>query len=321
MLLLPFALLFFLLGSARRALYRYGIFRSRRLPVPVVVIGNITVGGAGKTPLILHLAQRLTAMGHQPGIVSRGYGATAANAREVFIDSMVDAAGDEALLLKRRSGVPVFVGHDRVAAASALLAAYPQCQLILCDDGLQHYALLRDLEIVVIDRRGLMNGWLLPAGPLREPASRLAEVDACVLNEASIAIPTAVPTFRMSLAGRRFTLLSDATRQCDAAALSNLRLSAFAGIGEPQRFFDHLSQLGLTLEPHAIADHHRYCEEDFAVKADAILTTEKDAVKCADYLQYLQIPIWVLPVDAAVEPDLARFVLEKLEKMDGLASA
>ena len=312
---MPFAWLFFLLSGVRRILYRFGIFRSWRLPVPVVVVGNITVGGAGKTPLILHLAQRLTAMGCQPGIVSRGYGAGAANEREVFVDSAVEDAGDEALLLKRQGGVPVFVGHDRAAAAHALLAAYPQCQLILCDDGLQHYALQRDLEIAVIDRRGFMNGWLLPAGPLREPASRLAEVDACVLNESSLAIKADVPMFRMRLVGGRFVLLGDASRQCDAATLRNLRLSAFAGIGEPQRFFDHLSRLGLSFEPHAFADHHRYCAKDFAVEADAILTTEKDAVKCANLTQ---LPIWVLPVDAVVEPDLAKFILEKL---DGFASA
>lgn len=313
--MLPVAWLFFLVTSLRRALYRSGIFRSRRPPVPVVVIGNITVGGAGKTPLILHLAQRLAEMGCRPGIVSRGYGANLANPREVGINDAVEEVGDEALLLRRRSGMPVFVGRDRVAVASALLAAYPQCQLILCDDGMQHYALRRDLEIAVIDRRGLMNGWLLPAGPLREPASRLAEVDACVLNETSVTIRVEVPLFRMRLAGRRFALLGDVARQCDASDLYPMRLAAFAGIGEPQRFFDHLSRLGLSFEAHAFADHHRYRAEDFVIEVDAILTTEKDAVKCAGLTQ---IPIWVLPVDAEVEPDLAKFILEKL---DGLASA
>ncbi|MFY9327756.1 MAG: tetraacyldisaccharide 4'-kinase [Georgfuchsia sp.] len=308
-LLLPFAWLFYLLSWVRRVLYGLGIFRSWRLPVPVVVVGNITVGGAGKTPLILYLAQRLTEMGHQPGIVSRGYGASAGNVREILDDSVLEDAGDEALLLKWRSGIPLFVGHDRAAAAHALLAAYPECQLILCDDGLQHYALRRDLEIAVIDRRGFMNGWLLPAGPLREPASRLAEVDACVLNESSLAIKADIPTFRMRLIGQRFVLLGDEARQCDAAELRNMRLAAFAGIGEPQRFFDHLTQLGLSFEPHAFADHHRYCAGDFAVEVDAILTTEKDAVKCANLTQ---LPIWVLPVDAVLEPDLAQFVLEKI---------
>ena len=314
-LLLPFSLLFFLLSGARRALYRLGILKSHRLSVPVVVIGNITVGGAGKTPLILYLAQRLRAAGYRPGIVSRGYGATTTTAREVSTGSSVDEVGDEALLLQRRSGVPVFVGRDRVAAARALLAAHPQCQPILCDDGLQHYALKRDLEIVVLDRRGFMNGWLLPAGPLRESGTRLNHVDACVLHEASVAVAADVPVFRMRLAGERFYLLGDAGRTCDAAALRGLRLHAFAGIGEPQRFFDHLARLGLHVEGHAFADHHPFCAEDFAIDADAILTTEKDAVKFAGLAQ---LPVWVLPVDAVVEPDLANFVLGKL---DGSAPA
>ncbi len=308
-LLLPIALCFTLLSAARRTLYRLGIFKSRRLPVPVVVIGNITVGGSGKTPLILHLAQSLSQSGYLAGIVSRGYGSDEADAREVFANSDASRVGDEALLLKRRCGLPVFVGHDRFAAGSALLAAYPHCQLILCDDGLQHYRLWRDVEIAVLDRRGLMNGWMLPAGPLREPVSRLAEVDACVLNETSVAIRAEVATFRMRLEGNRFLLLGDPAQTASSAALAGLRLHAVAGIGEPQRFFDHLRALGLVFSAHAFADHHRYTVGDFDVDADAILTTEKDAVKCAGLTT---LPIWVLPVDAVVEPDLARFILEKI---------
>ena len=279
----------------------------------MVVVGNITVGGAGKTPLILHLAQRFVAMGYQPGIVSRGYGAAATIVREVSGDSQAQDVGDEALLLKQRSGVPVFVGRDRAAAGRALLAAYPHCQLILCDDGLQHYALARDLEIAVIDRRGFMNGWLLPAGPLRESGKRLIHVDACVLHDASVAVAAEVPVFRMRLVGERFYLLADPACSCNATSLGKLRLAAFAGIGEPQRFFDHLGKLGLRVEAHAFADHHDYRAEDFAIDADAILTTEKDAVKFGKFLPQLQLPVWVLPVDAVVEPDLARFILEKLD--------
>ena len=258
---------------------------------------------------MLHLAQRLLVLGQQPGIVSRGYGSVLQTAREVMTDSDAQDIGDEALLLKQRSGVPVFVGRERAQAAKALLAAYPQCTLILCDDGLQHYALRRDVEIAVIDRRGFMNGWLLPAGPLREPVTRLSSVDACVLNDASVAIHDDIPQFRMRLTGTRFVRLDDASQQCDATALRSLRLDAFAGIGEPARFFDYLRQLGLRFKAHAFADHHRYCAEDFAIDADAILTTEKDAVKCAGLTK---TPIWVLPVEAVLKPDLARFVLDKL---------
>jgi tetraacyldisaccharide 4'-kinase len=316
-LLLPVAFLFQSLVGIRRALYGTRLLESHRLPVPVVVIGNITTGGAGKTPLILHLAQSLAAMGCRPGIVSRGYGARRGDAREVHAESTPEEVGDEALLVKLRAGVPVFVGHRRADAGRALLAAYPDCDLLLCDDGLQHYALERDVEIAVIDRRGFMNGWMLPAGPLREPLSRLASVDACVLNQSSVAILADVPMFRMRLAGSRLYLLVDPGRQCEARDLTKLRLHAFAGIGEPQRFFDHLSGLGLRFEPHSFADHYDYQLEDFVVDGDAILMTEKDAVKCARYRQ-LSIPIWVLPVDAAVDPDIARFILEKL---DGFASA
>lgn len=317
-LLLPFALLFYFAATIRRALYRSRLLESRRLPVPVVVIGNLTAGGAGKTPLVLYLAQRLAAAGRRPGIVSRGYGARRSDAREVRNDSAPDEVGDEALLIKQRSDVPVFVGHKRATAGQALLAAYPDCDVILCDDGLQHYALERDVEIAVIDRRGFMNGWMLPAGPLREPVSRLQGLDACVLNQSSVAILAAVPQFRMRLAGSRFHLLGDPAQRGTAKDLAGKRLHAFAGIGEPQRFFDHLQQLGLRFTAHAFADHHDYRLEDFAVPGDAILVTEKDAVKCARYRAQVALPIWVLPVDAVVDPDLARFVLEKL---DGFAPA
>lgn len=308
-LLLPFSAIYFLVIRIRRELYRGYLLPSHRLPVPVVVVGNITVGGAGKTPLTLYLVQQLAASGHVPGIVSRGYGSRLQGEREVLLDSNAQDAGDEAILLKQRSGVPVFVGRHRGEAAAALLAAYPQCTVIVCDDGLQHYALQRDVEIAVIDRRGFMNGWLLPAGPLREPTARLKRVDACVRHEASVAITAEVPVFRMRLAGRRFALLGDATRSCDADDLRGLRLHACAGIGEPEKFFDHLRGLGLSFNSCAFDDHHEYSARDFQVHADAILTTEKDAVKCAGLTQ---IPIWVLPVDAIVEPDLAKFVMEKI---------
>jgi len=315
-LLLPAALLFLLIGLLRRWFYRRGILTVGRLPVPVVVVGNITVGGAGKTPLVLHLAERLTAVGGKVGILTRGYGATASHAREVFKNSDAADVGDEALLLKRRLGnIPVFVGHLRLDSGRALLAAYPECDSILCDDGLQHYALHRDIEIAVFDRRGAMNGWLLPAGPLREPMWRLKEVDALVLNDVILNHADGPPQYRMRLKGERFYRLDEPAQFCSAAELKTLRLNAVAGIGEPRRFFDHLNELGLKFEAHAFADHHRYNSADLDFSGDAILTTEKDAVKCAGLTP---LPIWVLPVDAELEPDLARFVLEKL---DGSAPA
>lgn len=311
----PFGLLFALLSRLRRAAYQLGLFATVHLPVPVVVVGNIIAGGAGKTPLTLWLAKQLTAAGRKPGIVSRGYGGKSSAARKVGAGATAADVGDEPLLLARRTNCPVYVGVDRVAAAQALLAENPDCDLILCDDGLQHYRLARTFEIVVIDRRGLMNGWPLPAGPLREPASRLLSVDAIVLNGDAVAPVANVPVFRMRLAGERFHRLEDPTITCSANDLTGCKLHAVAGIGEPQRFFDHLSALGLDCETHAFPDHHRYTRADFAFAGDAILMTEKDALKCAGLTPQ---PIWVLPVAARIEPDLARFVLEKI---DGPASA
>lgn len=302
-------------AGLRRAAYGLGLRRAQRLPVPVVVVGNITAGGAGKTPLTLYLATQLSALGRRPGIVSRGYGRSTDDVREVRADSTAAEVGDEPLLLQRRGGCPVFVGRDRAAAGRALLAAHPQCDLILCDDGLQHYALARDVEIAVMDRRGLMNGWRLPAGPLRESSRRLATVDAVVLNGLpELALPSA-PVFHMTLAACRFYRLDAPTLTCDASALSGLRLHAVAGIGEPQRFFDQLAQLGLACVPHAFPDHHAYTASDLEFDGDAVLTTEKDAVKFSPFLAALpaQKPVWVLPVAAGLEPDLARFVLEKLD--------
>jgi tetraacyldisaccharide 4'-kinase len=216
-------------------------------------------------------------------------------------------------------GCPVYVGADRVAAAHALLADHPECDLILCDDGLQHYRLQRDIEIAVIDRRGLMNGWPLPAGPLREPMHRLASVDALVLNGAVQAPVRNVPTFAMRLAGQRFYRLDDPRITCGASDLAGTTLHAVAGIGEPRRFFDHLAGLGVRCAAHAFPDHHHYTVEDLKIGGDALLMTEKDALKCAGLST---LPIWVLPVEAVVEPDLAHHVLDILEKKtDGSASA
>lgn len=311
-LLYPFSLLFLVLVAVRRALYRSGLLHGEGLPVPVVIVGNITVGGSGKTPLVIHLALQLRARGRQPGIVSRGYRGGAATAMEVTAGSDPAAVGDEPLLLARSAGCPVFVGRDRPAAARALLAAYPQCDVILADDGLQHYRLQRDIEIAVFDHRGIMNGWCLPAGPLREPVARLAEVDAVVQNGDAVSpAPTLDrPVFAMRLLGQRLHRLDDPRITCGPADLAGLILHAVAGIGAPQRFFDHLHDMGLVFAGHSFADHHDYCADDLALVGDAILTTEKDAVKLSRLS--LSLPIWVLPVTADVSPDLAAFVLEKL---------
>ena len=317
-LLLPLAVAFALLAAARRAMYRHGFLSSERLSVPVVVIGNITVGGSGKTPLTLWLIGELQGRGFRPGVVSRGHGGIG-HVAEVLADGDAALVGDEPLMMKRRLGLPVFVGRDRVAAARALIEAHPGCDLIVADDGLQHYRLVRDIEIAVVDGRGLMNGWPLPAGPLREPPSRLGRVDALVLNGSPPGLPpgllpnaaTGPAQFRMRLVGDIFHALADPERTCVAADLCGLRLAAVAGIGDPGRFFGHLTSLGLSCRFHAFPDHHRYLRADLdAIAADALLMTEKDAVKCAGLTDR---PVWVLPVTAQVEPDLVALVMEKLD--------
>jgi tetraacyldisaccharide 4'-kinase len=284
----------------RRALYRAGILATIRLPVPVVVVGNITAGGAGKTPLTIWLAEELRRRGRQPGVISRGYGGSAEGVREVSQDDTPDVVGDEPLLIRRRAGCPVFVGRDRAEAGKALLATHPEVDVLLCDDGLQHYRLGRDVEIAVVDRRGLWNGWLQPAGPLREPPSRLKSVDAVVANGWS-----GLAAFQMVLVGDRFVPLTG-----NASLDEAMRLHAVAGIGEPQRFFDHLAALGLKFDAHPFPDHHAYAAADLDFAGDAILTTEKDAVK---FGALAKLPVWVLPVSATVTPDLAQFILEKID--------
>lgn len=321
--LLPLAAVFAALSALRRTLYRFGILRTVRLSRPVIVVGNITAGGSGKTPLTLWLARQLEQRGWHPGIVSRGHGGSLrrAEVREVRAGDLAYEVGDEPLLLKYRAGVPVFVGRDRVAAARALLGAHPQCDVIISDDGLQHYHMGRDVEIAILDDRALMNGWPLPAGPLREPVERLRRVDALVLNGKAEFVGGDVSTFRMEMVGTAFTALNDPTNRCSASALTGLKLAAVAGIGVPQRFFDHLTALGLHFVPHVFPDHHRYQARDLAaVNADALLMTEKDAVKCAGLTSR---PVWVMPVTAQVTSlqagtDLVTHVEQRImEKLHG----
>jgi tetraacyldisaccharide 4'-kinase len=306
--LLPLAALFFLLSRLQR-----GLTKPQRLPVPVVVVGNITVGGTGKTPLTLWLAERLRAAGPRPGIVSRGYGGSAVTPSPVGRDDSPAEVGDEPLLLARRSGVPVWVGRDRVAAGRALLAAHPEVDLLLCDDGLQHHRLGRDVELAVFDERGAGNGWLLPAGPLREPLARLRTVDAVICNGAADPrLPADVRRFAMRLQAGVFYRLGQPEQTCALAQLAGRRLHALAGIGDPARFFRTLEVLDLTFSRHPFPDHHAYTAADlaFAAAADSVLLmTEKDAVKCA---RLTVGETWVLPVEAELPPALVELILEKI---------
>jgi len=314
--LYPASLVFRLGAYTRKSLFRLGVLPVTHPQVPVVVVGNVSVGGTGKTPLVLWLAAFLREHGWRPGIVSRGYGGHVTTPRAVSLRDDPAACGDEAILLARRGGCPVWVGHDRVGAVRSLLAAHAECNVILSDDGLQHYALARDFEIAVIDaERGLGNGWLLPAGPLREPAGRLDTVDAVVANgDVSNASITIRPLHRMRLEGRTFHNLLNPDHRVTAAELQPLKIHAVAGIGHPQRFFAHLQRLGLNFAAHAFPDHHAYEPGDLAfTDADAVVMTEKDAVKCE---RFATERYWVLPVDAVVEPALGQQLLRKLGHRD-----
>lgn len=298
-LLRPLGWLFFAVVAVRRFFYRIGLLSSVRLPVPVVVVGNITVGGNGKTPLVIGLVEEMKRLGRHPGVISRGYGASIHGVREVHDESMPEEVGDEPLLIRRRAHCPVFVGRDRVAAGQALLAAYPLCDLIVSDDGLQHYRLERDVEIAVEDGRGLKNGLPLPAGLLREPLSRLDSVDFLIANGWN-------SNFSMTLQSDQFYGLNGETMMTSSR---DQRFHAVAGIGDPDRFFKQLRGLGLIFESHAFPDHHRYTADDLDFEGDAILTTEKDAIK---FGSLATLPVWVLPVTARVNVELSKLILEKI---------
>ena len=304
-LLSPLAALYGAVASLR--MRRTG----RSAGVPVICLGNLTVGGAGKTPLTLWLANRLRERGLRPGIVSRGYGGSARLPRPVGKEDSPAEVGDEPLLLARRSGAPVWVGRDRAAAGRALLAAHPEVDLLLCDDGLQHYRLARDVELAVFDDRGAGNGWLLPAGPLREPLSRLGAVDAVICNGlADPRLPAGVKRFDMRLTPGVFYRLEDPQQTCPPAQLAGRRLHALAGIGDPARFFRTLEALGLSFSRHPFPDHHAYTAADLTFAAgSALLMTEKDAVKCAALTAG---EAWVLPVEAELSPALVELILEKI---------
>jgi len=290
--------------ALRRLAYRSGWLRATRLPVPVVVVGNVVAGGTGKTPTVLWLVDALRARGFRPGIVSRGYRGENEAPREVLPGGDPSRFGDEPVLLAERSRAPTWIGRDRAGAGRALLAAHPACDLLICDDGLQHYALARSFEIAVEDERGHGNGLLLPAGPLREPPGR--PVDALVLNGA----PPRAGAFAMHLEPAGFCRVADPGREVSVESLRGKRLHAVAGIGNPRRFFATLESLGLRFTPHAFPDHHAFAERDLEyADCDAVLMTEKDAVKCR---RFARDNLFALRVEARVDDRLADLIASRL---------
>lgn len=274
-LLRPLEMLYRLVILVRRWSFRAGLRAVYRAPVPVVVVGNITVGGTGKTPVVIALVEALQARGLRPGVVSRGYGAAAGAVypHRVGADSSAADCGDEPLLIYQRTGAPCVVAPDRPAAVRALLAA-ESIDLVLCDDGLQHYALARDLEIALLDAQRLLgNGFCLPAGPLREPAGRLREVD-WVLHRGGSDADTGI---RYAIDGLLPLLPSS---EVPPPAPGDA-VHAVAGIGQPAQFFASLEAMGYRVTGHGFADHHAFVADDFAGLGDQpVIMTEKDAVKC-----------------------------------------
>jgi tetraacyldisaccharide 4'-kinase len=305
-LLWPVSIVFRLAVALRRILYFLRVLKSVHPGIPVVVVGNITVGGSGKTPLVIWMAEFLKSKGWSPGIVSRGYGARITEPRAATVAADAAEVGDEPILLSRRSGCPVWVGADRVQVAARLRAAHEDVNVLVLDDGLQHYAMRRDIEIAVVDARGLGNGFLLPAGPLREPKSRLRGVDAVVSHAAP------VKGFGMTLQGDLVHRMTDARERQPLKAFAGQRVHAVAGIGDPNRFFLHLGKAGLKVVPHAFPDHHPFTPRDLEFGDDApVLLTEKDAVK----LRSVARPgWWVLPVSAQLDPAFGTWLLGKLDE-------
>jgi tetraacyldisaccharide 4'-kinase len=306
-LLWPLSLLFCVIVRVRRWLYLNGFLPSAAVAVPVIVVGNISVGGAGKTPLTARLVELLRAAGYRPGIISRGYGGQSETwPRYVIADSDPQQVGDEPVLLTQRCRCPVVVDPDRVAAARALLETYPSCNVLISDDGLQHYRLQRDIEIAVVDGfRRLGNCACLPAGPLREPPSRLREVDFVVGNGAARG-----GEYLMALRGETAINLRDPQVSSVLAGFRHSTIHAVAGIGDPGRFFEHLRHARLRLIEHPFPDHHPFCPEDLQFREDLpVLMTEKDAIKC---WRFAPEGCWMVPVSAQLEPQFEEALLQRL---------
>jgi tetraacyldisaccharide 4'-kinase len=309
-LLWPVSLVFAALISFRRLLFRLRILSSSHPGIPVVVVGNLTAGGSGKTPLVLWIAELLKARGWSPAIVSRGYGGADGPPRAATVASEPDEVGDEPVVLARRSGCPVWIGADRVKVIEALRAQHPEVDVVVLDDGLQHYRLRRDLEIAVVDSRGFGNGWLLPAGPLREPRRRLRSVDAVVSHQAPD-LGINASAFEMRLEGEVAHRMSDARDRQPLAAWRGRTVHAVAGIGNPSRFFLHVGGLGPKVVPHPFADHHRFSAGELEFGDELpVLMTEKDAVKLR---RDARPNWWVLPVTAKLAPAFGDWLLSELD--------
>lgn len=308
LLLLPLSWLFCLVTMTRKWAYTNRLLNTSKLPVPVIIIGNISVGGTGKTPLVIWLVKFLQHKGFKPGVISRGYGGLADHwPQEVTPGSKPEQVGDEAVVIARNIDGPVFVSPDRYEAGKSLLENY-DCDIVICDDGLQHYALHRDIEICVIDgKRRHGNGYCLPAGPLREPKSRLKSVDAIINNGTDI-----VGEFSMRIKPIQMNQISgNITKSIET--FKNATVHAIAGTGNPDRFFEALREQGLKIIEHPFDDHHNFTSSEINFRdRKAVIMTEKDAVKCQDIADENH---WYLSIEAKL-PEIFERRLQNLLKIE-----
>ena len=310
LMLIPFSWLYQIVILFRRLCYKSGLLPVRRVPIPVIVVGNISVGGNGKTPLVIWLANHLKQKNFKPGIVSRGYGGAAKKwPQQVRSDSDPRMVGDEPVLIARQTGCPVAASANRYMAAEGLLE-HDRCDIIICDDGLQHYALARDIEIVVVDAiRRYGNKRCLPAGPLREPVSRLNEVDMIVCN----GIP-GHGEYQMEYLPKLLHLLVDGNRRSEIGIFKGKTVHAIAGIGHPARFFAFLRKYGVNIIEHKFPDHYRFSPGDIRFGDGLpVVMTEKDAVKCAEFAGDEH---WYLPIDVRMSNTFEHRLSMLLKEME-----
>jgi tetraacyldisaccharide 4'-kinase len=308
LILLPLSWFFCLMVIIRRRLYNTGILKSARMPVPVIIVGNITVGGSGKTPLVIALVHLLQKAGYSPCVISRGYGGNAESwPQQVRADSDPRMVGDEPVLISARCQVPMAVGPDRVAAAQQLLQHH-DCDIIVSDDGMQHYALERDIEIAVLDGiRRMGNGYCLPAGPLREPAKRLKDVDFVIANGLAMRME-----YPMELVATDIINLHNGKHR-QLEELKETEVHAIAGIGNPKRFFQYLNKWGIRTHNHPFPDHFDFSSDDLVFDDDLpVVMTEKDAVKCA---RFAHENMWSMPVRARLDERFITRLLYTLKKL------
>jgi tetraacyldisaccharide 4'-kinase len=301
----PLSLIYAALAALRRLVYRSGLRRAELLPVPVIVVGNLIVGGAGKTPTVIAIVGMLKARGYAPGVVSRGYGGQHRGVVEVTRNTPPETSGDEPLLIYLRTGAPVVVGRNRYAAARGLLARHRQVDVIVSDDGLQQLALARSAQVIVFDERGAGNGWLLPAGPLREGLpSTLPSRSLVVYNATQSSTPLPGTLAHRALTGvveLAAWWRGDAASRAALQALASRPLIAAAGVARPERFFAMLRETGLTFTPLALPDHHGYAALPWPVDTPDVVLTEKDAIKL-DPKRLGRTRIWVAPLDFQLDP-------------------